>query len=87
MTRRLRLARSLQRRARGQIWTASDDLCESGAQAGRAQCPSLNSRTPEFIGENPRVTEETGLRVKVIVEYPYKIFYGVRLDLTEILHV
>jgi plasmid stabilization system protein ParE len=44
----------------------------------------------EFIGENPRAAEETdepGVRVKVVVEYPYKVFYSISADALEVLHV
>jgi toxin ParE1/3/4 len=43
-----------------------------------------------FVGENPRAAEETDepdVRVKVVVEYPYKIFYNVIAGTIEILHV
>ena len=44
----------------------------------------------KFIAENPRASEETddpAVRVKVVLEYPYKIFYSVHPDVIEILHV
>ena len=43
-----------------------------------------------FIADNPRAAEETDeptIRVKVIVEYPYKIFYRVGVDTIDVLHV
>ena len=44
----------------------------------------------KFIAENPRASEETDdpdVRLKVIVEYPYKIFYSIHVETIEILHV
>ena len=45
----------------------------------------------QFVGENPRGgvanTEEPSVRVKVVVEYPYKIFYRIDDDEILILHV
>jgi len=44
----------------------------------------------KFIGENPRATEETDeldVHVKVIVEYPYKMFYRIAATAVEILHI
>jgi toxin ParE1/3/4 len=43
-----------------------------------------------FIAEIPRAAEETdapGVRVKVVVDYPYKIFYSPPGDFIEILHI
>jgi|HubBroStandDraft_4_1064222.scaffolds.fasta_scaffold948274_1 toxin ParE1/3/4 len=43
-----------------------------------------------FIAENPEaseLTDDPGVRVKVVLEYPYKIFYCVHPDLIEVLHV
>ena len=43
-----------------------------------------------FIAENPHAAEETndaGVRVKVIVGYPYKIFYSIQDREIEILHI
>jgi toxin ParE1/3/4 len=43
-----------------------------------------------FIAEHPLASEETDdpdVRVKVVVEYPYKIFYSVHPDFIEILHI
>ena len=42
------------------------------------------------IAENPRASEKTDdpdVRVKVVVEYPYKIYYSVHPDFIEILHI
>jgi plasmid stabilization system protein ParE len=43
-----------------------------------------------FIAENPHgaaATDESTVRVKVIVEYPYKIFYRIGTDAAEVLHI
>ncbi len=43
-----------------------------------------------FIAENPlgsAQTDEPDVRVKPVVEYPYKIFYSIVADTIEILHV
>jgi plasmid stabilization system protein ParE len=43
-----------------------------------------------FIAENPHAaeaTEELGVRVKIVVEHPYKIFYRLQGDSVEILHI
>jgi len=43
-----------------------------------------------FIAENPRASEETDdpdVRVKVVIEYPYKIFYSIHPDFIEVLHI
>ena len=43
-----------------------------------------------FIAENPRGSKQTDdpdVHVKVIVEYPSKIFYSIRSDEVEILHI
>jgi toxin ParE1/3/4 len=44
----------------------------------------------KFIAENPHGSEQTdepNVRMKAIVEYPYKVFYSVVADTIEILHV
>lgn len=44
----------------------------------------------EFVGRYPYAAEETdepGLRVKTLIDYPYKIFYGVRKNTAEVLHI
>ncbi|MBI1867532.1 MAG: type II toxin-antitoxin system RelE/ParE family toxin [Methylocystis sp.] len=44
----------------------------------------------KFIADNPRGSEETDdpdVHVKVILEYPYKIFYSIHAEGVEILHV
>ena len=44
----------------------------------------------KFVGENPHASEETDdpdVRVKVVLEYPYKIFYSAHPDVIEILHI
>jgi toxin ParE1/3/4 len=44
----------------------------------------------EFVAQIPRGSPEAdspGIRVKIIVGYPYKVFYMVRGDSIEILHV
>ncbi|HMA71866.1 MAG TPA: type II toxin-antitoxin system RelE/ParE family toxin [Xanthobacteraceae bacterium] len=43
-----------------------------------------------FIAENPLASEKTDfadVRMKVVVEYPYKIFYSVHPDFIEVLHI
>jgi toxin ParE1/3/4 len=43
-----------------------------------------------FIADNPNAAEQTddpGVRVKVVLEYPYKIFYSVHPEMIEILHI
>ena len=43
-----------------------------------------------FIAENPRASEETddpNVRVKVVIEYPYKIFYSIHPDFIDVLHI
>ena len=42
------------------------------------------------LGDQPRsayATDDPSVRVKFIVRYPYKIFYRVREDAVEILHI
>jgi toxin ParE1/3/4 len=44
----------------------------------------------EFIAGNPEASEATDdleVRVKVIVDYPYKIFYRIHANSIEILHI
>jgi plasmid stabilization system protein ParE len=44
----------------------------------------------KFIADNPEASEATDdpdVRVKVVVDYPYKIFYSVHANSVEILHV
>jgi plasmid stabilization system protein ParE len=46
--------------------------------------------TINFIAENPRAaeaTDEPSIRVKIIVDYPYKIFYRLQGDSVEIIHI
>jgi len=43
-----------------------------------------------FISDNPYAAEKTDdpdVRVKVVVEYPYKIFYSIHPDFVEVLHI
>ena len=43
-----------------------------------------------FIAENPyasEATDDADVRVKVVIEYPYKIFYSIHPDFIEILHI
>ena len=43
-----------------------------------------------FISDNPYASEKTDdpdVRVKVVVEYPYKIFYSVHPNFVEVLHI
>src|SRR5262245_38026094 len=44
-----------------------------------------------FIGENPRAaaqdTDEPSVRMKLVIHYPYKIFYRIHPNAIEILHV
>ena len=43
-----------------------------------------------FIAGNPMASVETddpGIRMKVVVEYPYKSFYSVNPDFIEVLHI
>ena|ERR1700693_433199 len=44
----------------------------------------------DFIGENPDASQKIdrrGGRMKVVTQYPYKVFYAVHSDYVEILHV
>jgi toxin ParE1/3/4 len=44
----------------------------------------------KFVTENPLASEradDPGVRVKVLLDYPYKIFYSVHPEHVEILHV
>jgi plasmid stabilization system protein ParE len=44
----------------------------------------------KFIVKNPDASEATddpGVRVKVVIDYPYKIFYSTHSDFIEILHI
>lgn len=44
----------------------------------------------KFIAESPRgagETDDPDVHVKVVVEYPYKIFYSIHVDEVEIMHV
>jgi plasmid stabilization system protein ParE len=44
----------------------------------------------KFIAENPYACEradDPSVRVKVLLDYPYKTFYRVQLDEIEILHI
>lgn len=43
-----------------------------------------------FIGRHPYAAEETddmGLRVKILTDYRYKIFYDIRKNTVEVLHI
>ena len=46
--------------------------------------------TINFIAENPRAavaTDEADVRVKIVVDYPYKIFYRAHGDSIDIIHI
>ena len=47
-------------------------------------------RSIRAAADNPyasEATDDTDVRVKVVTEYPHKIFYGIHPDFIEILHV
>ncbi len=76
-------------RAQGDIASIARYLQSRSPSGARNVLRSIYSAI-KFIGENPRGAEETdepGVHVKVIVEYPYKVFYSIAADTVHIIHV
>jgi plasmid stabilization system protein ParE len=64
-------------------------LCRRSPQGAENVLAAIHSAI-EFIGKNPYAAEATDsmdVRVKLIVDYPYKIFHSAVSDKIEILHV
>jgi toxin ParE1/3/4 len=71
---------------REQIFNYLSKRTPSGAQTVLA---SIRQAVAQ-LSDQPRIgyaTEDPSVRVKFIVRYPYKIFYRVREDAVEILHI
>ena len=77
-------------RARADLHEIRDYISKRSPSGARNVLRSIYSGIA-FITENPRgatTTDEPAVRVKVIVEYPYKIFYTIGADaVVEILHI
>ena len=64
-------------------------LIEKSPTGARSVLASLHAAL-EFIGRYPYAAEETSdgdLRVKILSDYPFKIFYEIRKSAVEILHI
>jgi plasmid stabilization system protein ParE len=57
------------------------------AAAIGARIERVISRVAEHPHSAPRVSERRGVRVALVIRYPYKIFYRIRGDAIEILHI
>jgi toxin ParE1/3/4 len=57
------------------------------AAAIGARIEYVISRIAEHPHSAPRVLERRGVRVALVLRYPYKIFYRIRGDKIEILHI
>jgi toxin ParE1/3/4 len=57
------------------------------AAAIGARIEHVISRVAEHPNSAPRVLERRGVRVALVLRYPYKIFYRIRGDAIEILHI
>ncbi len=75
--------------ARADLGEISSYLRKRSPSGARNVLRSIHSALA-FIAENPlgaEKTDEPAVRVKVIVEYPYKMFYRIGVDVIDILHV
>ena len=62
----------------------------SKSEGGARNVLRVIESTVRFLREHPYASEQTDyppVRMKVVVRYRYKIFYRIREDLIEILHV
>ena len=76
-------------RARADLQEIRDYISRRSPSGARNVLRSIYSGIA-FIAENPRgaiATDEGMVRVKVITEYPYKIFYAFDGDAIKILHI
>jgi plasmid stabilization system protein ParE len=75
--------------ARGDIDEIRRYLLKRSPSGARNVVRSIKAAV-RFIAEHPLAAEETdapGVRVKVVVDYPYKIFYSPHPDFVEIIHI
>jgi len=64
-------------------------LRERSASGSRNVAVSIREAVAQ-LGDQPHIgyrTDNPGVRVMFVVRYPYKIFYRVRDDVVEILHI
>jgi plasmid stabilization system protein ParE len=76
-------------RARADLFEIRDCISKRSPSGARNVLRSIYSGIA-FIAENPRgaaTTDEPTVRMKVVVEYPYKIFYTIGADAVDILHI
>lgn len=75
-------------RARADLHEIQEYISQRNPSGARNVLRSIYSGLA-FIAENPRgaaVADETNVRVKAIVDYPYKIFYTIGVDAVHIRH-
>ena len=76
-------------RARADLHEIRDYISRRSPSGARNVLRSIYSGIT-LISENPRAgtaTDEDAVRIKVITEYPYKIFYTIGVDAIDMLHI
>ena len=77
------------RRARSNIETILTGL-EQKSPLGASRVAASMKKTMQLISDFPRAGKQTSkpsLFVKILADYPYKIFYLIKGDIVEIIHV
>lgn len=76
-------------RARHDIQGIYDYIKQQGPGGAKAVAEDIRAAV-DFVGQHPKgsqQTDEPGVRVKLVVGRPYKVFYRIRSDGIEILHM
>lgn len=76
-------------RAEGDLEAILLYISESSPSGASSVWHSI-TKAVDGLADNPEIgvkTRVSGVRVRLVVRYPYKVFYRVREDAVEILHI